>query len=161
VVIYDGATRLIHNPPVGYDRVHLDAGSVPGDQLTVRFLTPTRIKEQGRFISRPTFQQLIKHLLLRVSLLADYHCDLTLDLDFKSLIEQSKAVQTVQTHLHWHDWERYSNRQQTRMSLGGFMGDIVFTGDFQRWLPLLRLGEYVHIGKATSFGLGKCEIKQG
>jgi CRISPR-associated endoribonuclease Cas6 len=127
----------------------------------MRFLTPTRIEEKNDLITRPAFHQLIKHLLRRVSLLAYYHCDIKLDLDFKSLIEESKTVQTVQSNLRWHDWERYSNRQRTRMSLGGFVGDITFTGDFQKWLPLLRLGEYLHVGKATSFGLGKYEIKQG
>jgi len=46
------------------------------------------------------------------------------------------------------------------MKMGGFIGSITFEGDLEPFLPFLLLGEYVHVGKGTSFGLGKYEIKQ-
>ena len=55
-------------------------------------------------------------------------------------------------------WERYSNRQEKRLKMGGFMGDITFEGELAEFLPFLRLGEYLHVGKGTVYGLGECEI---
>jgi len=64
----------------------------------------------------------------------------------------------MRNKLYWQDWERYSSRQQTRMKFGGWVGEIIYQGDFQRFLPLLRLGEHIHVGKVTTFGLGKYRI---
>ena len=44
------------------------------------------------------------------------------------------------------------------MSLGGVTGTVTYEGDLSDFIQLLRLGEYVHVGKGTSFGLGKYEI---
>jgi CRISPR/Cas system endoribonuclease Cas6 (RAMP superfamily) len=43
--------------------------------------------------------------------------------------------------------------------MGGFTGSITFGGDFGSFMQFLLLGEQVHVGKGTSFGLGKYEIK--
>jgi CRISPR/Cas system endoribonuclease Cas6 (RAMP superfamily) len=83
-----------------------------------------------------------------------------LDLDFKGLIEKSKEITVQKENLTWFDWERYSNRQETKMKMGGFIGSITFQGNFQTFLPFVLLGEYVHVGKGTSFGLGKYEIRR-
>ena len=44
------------------------------------------------------------------------------------------------------------------MSLGGVTGTVSYEGDISDFMLLLKLGEYVHVGKGTSFGLGKYEI---
>jgi CRISPR/Cas system endoribonuclease Cas6 (RAMP superfamily) len=44
------------------------------------------------------------------------------------------------------------------MKLGGLIGDITFEGNITPFLPFLTLGRYIHVGKGTSFGLGKYEI---
>ncbi len=44
------------------------------------------------------------------------------------------------------------------MSLGGVTGTISYEGDITDFVLLLRLGEYMHVGKGTSFGLGKYEV---
>jgi CRISPR/Cas system endoribonuclease Cas6 (RAMP superfamily) len=41
------------------------------------------------------------------------------------------------------------------MKLGGIVGEALFRGDMKDFLPLVKLGEFVHIGKAVTFGLGK------
>ena len=74
-------------------------------------------------------------------------------------IEKSKEIRVQKENLSWFDWERYSNRQETRMMMGGFLGSITFEGDFEAFLPFLLLGECIHVGKGTSFGLGKYEIE--
>ena len=44
------------------------------------------------------------------------------------------------------------------MKVGRFMGDITFSGDIIPFLTYLLLGEIVHLGKASSFGLGKYKL---
>jgi len=41
------------------------------------------------------------------------------------------------------------------MKLGGLIGDIVYYGPITPFKPLLEAGELLHVGKGTSFGLGK------
>ncbi len=76
-------------------------------------------------------------------------------MDFKQFIEQAKEVKAVDKQLRWYDWERYSAKQDTKMKLGGIIGQITFEGHLEPFLPFLKLGEYIHIGKNTSFGLGQ------
>jgi hypothetical protein len=35
--------------------------------------------------------------------------------------------------------------------IDGFMGEIDYEGDFVPFWPYIRLGEYVHVGKGSSF----------
>ena len=102
---------------------------------------------------------LMRVLLRRLSNLAYFHCGSELQLDFRGLIAAAEQVQIASSHLWWYDWERYSTRQDTRMKLGGVLGQVTYTGDVQPFLPLLQLGTYVHVGKGTSFGLGKYVIE--
>lgn len=126
--------------------------------LHLSFLTPTRLKFDGNLSSTLEFHILIRNLLRRISLLSYFHCGEELVLDFKGLIEEAKNVTIQKGNLHWQDWERYSNRQETKMKMGGFIGSVIFKGDFEKFMPFLLLGEYIHVGKGTSFGLGKYEI---
>ena len=126
--------------------------------LHLSFLTPARLKFDGRLSPELEFHILIRNLLRRISLLSYFHCGEELDLDFKGLIERSKSIKVKEENLSWFDWERYSNRQETRMMMGGIIGSVTFEGDLEPFLPFLLLGEYIHVGKGTSFGLGKYEI---
>jgi CRISPR/Cas system endoribonuclease Cas6 (RAMP superfamily) len=77
-------------------------------------------------------------------------------LPYKEIIDQAATqVKLVKSNTSWYDWERYSNRQQQRMNMGGIVGELVYEGELAPFLPLLRLGMYTHIGKNTTFGLGK------
>jgi hypothetical protein len=74
---------------------------------------------------------------------------------FKALIEQATEVKVAEKKLQGHDWERYSSRQDTKMKLGGFMGRLKFEGELSEFIPYIKAGEILHVGKGTSFGLGK------
>jgi CRISPR/Cas system endoribonuclease Cas6 (RAMP superfamily) len=45
------------------------------------------------------------------------------------------------------------------MALGGFVGRVTFEGDLTPWWPLLQVGEVLHVGKGTAFGLGKYRME--
>lgn len=127
--------------------------------LTLNFLTPARILYNKHLILDLEFHILIRNLLRRLSLLYYFHCggDPS-EWDFKGIIEKAQGVKVKTSNLKWYDWERYSARQETKMKMGGFVGDITFEGDIEPFMDLVKAGEVLHIGKGTGFGLGKYEI---
>ncbi|MFY9557687.1 MAG: CRISPR system precrRNA processing endoribonuclease RAMP protein Cas6 [Blastocatellia bacterium] len=128
-------------------------------KVELRFVTPTRIRIDGDLQAGMSFELLVRNLLRRVSLLCAVHGRARLDVDFRGLIDQARNVKTVASNLRWCDWERYSNRQQTKMTLGGFVGEIEYEGHATEELRALMVaGELLHIGTGTAFGLGGLEI---
>ena len=125
--------------------------------VRLRFLTPFRYKVEGR-LGRPlTFEILMKNLLRRFALLS-VHSPLTFAPDHRGLLALASRVSTASSTLRWHQWERYSNRQKGWMNLDGFVGEIAFEGNMAPFLPYLRMGEFLNVGKDASFGLGKYEL---
>ena len=55
--------------------------------------------------------------------------------------------------------ERYSSRQNSRMTLKGIKGTIQLDRVDDALLPLLLAGELIHIGKNTSFGFGRFRVE--
>ena len=156
--IYSGKDKTLHTSDWVIKFEDIKSFRLSPPTLDLRFLTPTRLKFDGALIPKLEFHILFRNLLRRISLLSYFHCGEELDLDFKRLIEEAKGIRVQKENLHWLDWERYSNRQETRMKMGGFIGSITFEGDLEPFLPFLLLGEYIHIGKGTSFGLGKYQL---
>jgi CRISPR-associated endoribonuclease Cas6 len=158
-VIYDGKSHFRDDFHTTDSNDIMKEGELPDSyRVKLRFLTPTRIKYNGKFITDTNFEIVIRNLLRRLSSLAEIHCGEKWELDWKGLIERTNMIKTVQTDLVWKDWERYSQRQDTKLKMGGFLGEITFEGDLAEFMPYLKLGEYLHIGKGTVFGLGKYEI---
>jgi CRISPR-associated endoribonuclease Cas6 len=126
------------------------------EAISLSFLTPTRILYDGHLTLDLEFHILIRTLLRRLSLLYYFHCNGdSSEWDFKGIIEQAKEIKVKSRNLKWYDWERYSGRQETRMKMGGFIGDIAFEGNIELFMPLIKAGEVLHVGKGTGFGLGK------
>ncbi len=53
------------------------------ERISIHFLSPCRMKYEGRFTDQIEFHVLIRTLLRRISLLAYFHCHTQLDWDFK------------------------------------------------------------------------------
>jgi len=158
VLIYDGDSKTLRNSFRSVTVQDLPAPSLV-NFLTLNFLTPTRLVYAETLTPVPDFHVLIRTLLRRLSNLAYFHCGADLKLDFRGLITAAEQMETVTSDVRWYDWDRYSARQDARIKLGGFVGRVTYRGDLQSFLPLLRLGEVVHVGKGTSFGLGKYHIE--
>lgn len=129
------------------------------NHITIKAITPIRIKYNRDLVRKLEFHILVRSLLRRLSLLYYFHVKKEkMALDIKTLIEQAKTIRIIKDNTHWYDWERYSSRQNSRMKLGGVVGQITYQGDITPFMPYLKAGEIFHVGKATSFGLGKYEI---
>jgi hypothetical protein len=130
----------------------------PMGSVTLRLLTYTRLKHEGQWAQTPEFHVLFRRLLGRLSSLAVFHCGAGLDLDFVGLIDQAKAVRLVEDRTRWEDWTRYSSRQDRRMVFGGLVGEAVYEGPLDRLWPFLVFGQWTHVGKNATFGLGRYEL---
>lgn len=130
----------------------------PPDQLTIEFQTPLRLVRERKIIRKLTFQDLYRSLLRRLAILQRFHCDLTPEIDFRSLIDQAAAIETVTDETYWQESRRYSTRQKANMSTSGLIGRLTFSGDLKPFWPVLVLGTYINAGKNTSFGLGSYQI---
>ncbi|MFN3595527.1 MAG: CRISPR system precrRNA processing endoribonuclease RAMP protein Cas6, partial [Thiobacillaceae bacterium] len=89
----------------------------------------------------------------RIALLHEFHGAGRLDLDFTQLKQQAAAIDSHK-RLRWQDWTRYSSRQQKKMDLGGVVGEWRLVGDLSPFAPFLHLGQWLHVGKEATFGLG-------
>ena len=153
-LIYEGDTGVLL--PVAEPVVSGDADSdLTATCVDLQFVSPTRLQLGTRLVHQPTFQDIFRILVRRISMLSYFHCGGDLDLDFRGLIERSAAIQSENSRIEWWDWERYSARQDKRIMMGGFVGAITYRGGLGEFLPFLRAGELLHLGKGTVFGMGK------
>lgn len=133
----------------------------PIEKIYLRFLTPFRYKHENKLGDPLNFGILMRNLLRRIDLLSIYS-PLTFNLDHQALISMADQVTIDRSidsqELTWIDFDRYSSRQGDWMKMGGYVGDIVFSGPMTTFLPYLKMGEFLHIGKNVSFGLGKYEM---
>jgi len=129
--------------------------------VTLEFLTPLRLQENGHALSpsKLTARPLLTALVRRASLLAEHHHGqpLLTPLQFTELAHASNGIEG-QTKMEWRDWTRRSARQQCTMQLGGCIGTWTLTGDLAPFWDFLRLGVYLHVGKEASFGLGQYRL---
>jgi len=129
----------------------------PSD-TTLILETPLRVKFNNQYQQELPFHVLVRAALRRVSTLNARFGDGEPELDYRGLVERAQKVQALDSHLSWCDWERYSNRQERSMLMGGITGRVTYRGDLGEYLPLLQYCEKVHLGKATTFGLGKIRL---
>jgi hypothetical protein len=161
IPIYRAEDDMIRtaNATISGDAITAHAATLPPDRITLDFLTPTRLKHQGRWVEAgPPFHVLVKTLLGRISSLSYFHCGHKLETDFRGLIDRAEAVHMAQSQTSWQDWSRFSGRQKQRVEMGGLVGRVTYAGNLRDYLPLLALGEWVHVGKGTVFGNGRYAV---
>lgn len=154
-----GAVRLTRVGAMTPDRLGERAQALAGQRLSLTFVAPTRITTAERVVNQaPAFQAFLRALLRRQSSLAYFHCGTRWDVDYAALIQQAGAIALEAAHVEWVDWSRWSTRQQQRMTLGGIVGTVSYSGDFRPFAGPLAAGEVIHVGKATAFGNGEYRI---
>lgn len=138
-----------------------DCASVPCPTRGVRarFLTQTRLTHDDRVVRRPEFHVLFRRLLGRLSSLATFHDGRPLDVDFRGLIQAAHDVRLIEDDTRWTTWARYSGRQGRRMEWEGIVGAATYEGDLTPFWPYLVFGQWTHVGKGATFGLGRYRLE--
>jgi hypothetical protein len=124
-------------------------------RLILSFLTPSRLLVNGRLALAPGPVDLVASLARRLFLLRYFHGDGVSARLSPLFFEAAREAFGVSSNLTFRDFERYSTRKKAVAPLGGLTGTLGFEGDAGLLAPLFRLGEYVHLGKNTIFGLGR------
>lgn len=120
--------------------------------ILVRFVTPLRLKKYNRFIRSEELEieDLINSIYQRKQKLQNKELK---KVDFKP------TGKIIKKELKFLDISRYSNRQQTKLKIGGLVGEIEIKDIDEKIYRLLKLGEIIGVGKQTVFGLGKIRVE--
>jgi hypothetical protein len=134
----------------------------PPHTIRLRFETPLRLQRNEHLVTPDAFRfaDFFGPLLRRVSMLTYFHTETPLDTDFAGIMEEARQLDLTERQLVWKDWTRYSSRQKTTMEMGGLVGEIgIQLPEACLLWPYLWLGQWVHVGKGTSMGLGRYSIE--
>jgi hypothetical protein len=129
-------------------------------ELHLNLTAPMLLKYNGEEADIIQFNILIQNLFRRLSALSAFYGEEKLDIDFENYLERAKEVELVKNETSWQRWKRYSNRQNRRIKMKGLQGSVKYKGEITNFLLYLILGQYVHVGKNTVFGLGNYKIKR-
>ncbi len=134
-----------------------------GTEIVLSVTTPLRLQQQGRplGVGQLTPRALVAALARRMSLLMEFHAaepnaQYRWGEAAKAITRLSETLHDTRT-LHWHDWTRYSSRQQQEMTLGGVLGRWTLRGSpevMEHLYPWLWLGQWLHVGKNATMGMG-------
>jgi hypothetical protein len=138
------------------------AAELSTEQITIHFLTPTRLQHEEHLVRHPAFQPLIARLLERLALLeqeygqGDEHSPSEQWQELKQLAAQ---VVCTEDHTRWEEVGSYSRRSHYMTQIGGLCGSATFAGNLAPFLEALVWGELIHIGKNAVKGSGWYRIE--
>ena len=137
-----------------------DAPQASGISCRWHFATPLRLRSGGRPVDdrRLTPADLAMPVLRRLDLLVRHYGNpgqLRFQPDMK---RRAGLLRFTHCELKWKRLQRYSSRQSTTHSVSGLMGDVgLDCSAVPEWGPILAWAPVIHVGKATSMGLGRVE----
>ena len=156
-MVYDGASRRMVGEAAKWTGT--DEGRV--GRMRLEWVTPLRMRTEGRYNASPEFAQIAQALLRRVGLLEAIYG--TGDGDgtgrVKELMPQADRVETERKDFRMYRWSRTSGRTGGRVQMDGVVGGMVVRGELGALAPWFRLGEWVHVGSGTSMGMGKYRME--
>jgi hypothetical protein len=138
--------------------VHIGEGSEQARRVRVRFVTPTELKSGHQVVDRPEFNALFARLRDRISTLRMLYGAGPLDIDFRAMGQRAAAIRMTRCQLQRTETDRISSRSRQRHPLGGFVGEAEYEGSLSEFLPYLRLGKWVGVGRQTVWGKGELEV---
>jgi hypothetical protein len=134
------------------------------EQLCLHIHTPMRLQQQGHPLGPAELnpRALVSAVARRVALMLDFHAGQP---DWGQRVPPTLPLADTlsdQRHLRWHDWVRYSSRQRQEMTLGGVLGRWTLHGPADTlaalW-PWLWLGQWLHVGKNATMGMGRYTLQ--
>ncbi len=155
--VYDGVMgKILQEPPMWPG----PECAGPVERLRLDFLTPLRMRTEGRYNARPDFVAVTHALLRRVHLLWSIYGGGDGDAGWmRPLLAQADGVRTEASEFQMYEWGRTSGRQKRWIEGDGVVGYVEAAGRLTELMPYFRLGEWVNVGSGTSMGLGRYGVR--
>lgn len=137
--------------------IWLESMSSPKQRQEIVFVTPMRLRQRGKYLSRMDWSFFFSTLARRLEMLNIFfngHEPIGQD-SWLQLKETFSQAHVVRDELHWKDLQRYSNRQRRKVPLGGLVGKVVVENISSWWWRWWQVAALVHVGKGANMGLGK------
>lgn len=128
----------------------------PLAELSLRFITPTRLMAAGRPLRKPRFDQVFPFMVRRVTSMLHAHAGVEIIDDLERLFILARQVTMLDSELVWQDWRALKAQG---LEVGGFLGTMHLSGsslDEIHWI--LAAAELFGIGKAATTGAGRFVI---
>lgn len=140
-----GHAAALHMPP-----------DLRATRLMLHIQTPLRLQHQGRPLGpeQLDLRTLALAAARRASLVLGLHAGSAPLDNVEALLAEVQRLGDDRSALRWHDWTRYSSRQQQEMTLGGVVGEWVLEGAMTEFARLLWLCQWLHLGKNATMGMG-------
>jgi hypothetical protein len=132
------------------------------DSLRLELHSPTFINVRGLPRGSLELRDLVADLLRRLSLLAQaYGTGPVYSRDEECAWEAAaEGVRITDACVRWMEVERFSRTQRRAMEFGGWLGWVQYDTAPEPWLSLLRVAQFVHVGKHTAFGFGEVSVHE-
>lgn len=137
--------------------------TIHNSQLTINFLTPTRLIHHKRLMKQPNFAVFFRRLLHRIDTLGTQFAAIPRRpvAECTALDQIAQQVQTIHSAVEWIELRPRSGRDRQHKPISGFVGQATYRAvDWQPLLPLLLLGQGVQVGKSTTKGNGVYQLGQ-
>ena len=158
-IVFRRPQRCLLDPGPSPEAAALQAEAPPGTAALLETLTSVRLRRDGALLESPDFPAFFQAVVRRLRALSYFHCGGESNLsDPERIFAAGGALRAVWEGAAWREQRRWSTRQHAFTPLGGFTGRLRLKGDLTLVWPFLRLAERVHVGKASSFGLGRFRL---
>jgi CRISPR-associated endoribonuclease Cas6 len=129
--------------------------------VTVTLETPAWLEKDGRLQTELDFPSLFTQGYRRLTMLAALYGELAPsdEEEFRQLRALAAEVRTLEKDWRAVRWERRADDSGERHPMKGLLGHAVFEGPVAAFDGVLRGVEVVHLGKGTSFGLGRIAVR--
>jgi hypothetical protein len=129
--------------------------------IQIKLKSPLQIKKNGQILRSQHFDLVafLTTLIRRVKTLCLFYGD-QLSPELENLWRSAVAnISLLDTNLTDITWNRYSFKQKKSVPMQGVFGNLMIAGSgMKTLLPLLQLGEQIHVGKGSFMGLGRYQI---
>ena len=130
------------------------------NELTVFFETPVALTKIQNVFGGIPFKNIIESLGERYNNLSVLYGNTSFEMH-EAYLKFAHSIRIVESHLTWNEYTRKSFRKDEKAPIEGYTGMIRYKGPVKsltHYLPLLLLGQHLHVGRNIVFGAGKYTV---
>jgi len=161
-LFWDGSTasvlyrdgELTRLPPLCLDFEVCMQQSLAGGPVGIEFVTPTLLKEKGVELAVPSFSAVVTRIRDRISHLCLAYEGMPWQAEYGAIGEAAFQAAIASERGGWQARSRVSSRTRRTMPLSGYCGVVTYKDVAAELLPLLLVGQEIHVGRHAAWGNG-------